>query len=121
MVFTMNMAYQRTRLVDTVGIKRTRDYYRAQAGVVDAAWRLRANVPPPGYTGAAASFTTLTNTFDYYIDIENGSIRRLPAPFPNATPPFRPNVHVQISAVGAAAVPPAPAGLRRITATGHDF
>lgn len=71
MVYITNMAYQRTRLVDAVGIKRTKTYFRAQAGLVDAFWRIRTNHAVPG---AAGNFSDPNFAAEYYIDIDSGSV-----------------------------------------------
>ncbi len=112
MVFTMNMAYQRTRLVNTVGIERTEFYYHAQAGLVDAFWRLRTSTLPPG--APADLFANPARSATYFMDIDGNGISA-------AVVAGVSDIRVDISAVGAAAVPPAPAGLRRVTARGDNF
>ncbi len=49
--YVMTMAYNQKRLSNAVSGRRIRAYYRAQAGVVDAQWRLRTNTT----TGLVAS------------------------------------------------------------------
>jgi len=71
MVYLLNLAYQRTRLVDTVGIKRTRNYYRAQAGMVDAFWRIRVDRRLAGW---ASGFSDPTFTATYYLDTEGDAV-----------------------------------------------
>lgn len=71
MVYTTNMVYQRTRLVDAVGIKRTKTYFRAQAGLVDAFWRIRTNHAVPGLSG---NFSDPNFSAEYYIDIDSGIV-----------------------------------------------
>ena len=46
--YILKLSYNKTQLVNTVGIKRTRTYYRAQSGVVDAFWRMRVDKPALG-------------------------------------------------------------------------
>lgn len=71
MVYITRMVYQRTRLVDAVGIKRTKTYFRAQAGLVDAFWRIRTNHAVPGATG---NFNDPNFSAEYYIDIDSGVV-----------------------------------------------
>ena len=63
----LNLSYNKTKLVDSVGVKRAQTYYRAQAGVVDAFWRIRVNKP-------ALSVGSFNNpAFEpppYFIDID---------------------------------------------------
>ncbi len=71
MAYIAHMVYQRTRLLDAVGVKRTRNYYRAQAGLVDAYWRLRTNHAPPGLPG---NFNDANFSVQYYMSIDSGTI-----------------------------------------------
>ena len=71
MVYITNMVYQRSRLVDAVGVKRTKTYFRAQAGLVDAFWRIRTNRAVPGLSG---NFSDPNFSAEYYIDIDSGSV-----------------------------------------------
>ena len=109
MVYLLSLAYQRTRLVDMVGIKRTRNYYRAQAGIVDAFWRLRTNHAPPGYVGTV--FNDPTSTVQYYLDIEAGTV--------TAAVAASSTTKVSIGAKNQTAGSPL-FGLRPVTATGID-
>lgn len=67
--YVLRLSYNQARQVDAVSIRRTMNNYRAQAGVVDAMWRIRTNTIPPG---SAGSF--LTPTFDplpYFINVND--------------------------------------------------
>ena len=69
--YILNLSYNKTRLVNTVGVKRTRTYYRAQAGVVDAFWRIRVNKPAEG----AGSFKDPAFAPPpYFIDIDTNTV-----------------------------------------------
>lgn len=104
MIYVISVAYQRTRLVDNVGAKRTRNYYRAQAGLVDAFWRLRTNTSPPA-GGTTINFNVATATAIYYIDMAGNTVTQ------NQTPTS--TIRVDIGARRAD-------GLRPVSATGLD-
>lgn len=66
--YVLSAGYNQTNQINAVGIQRTKIYFRAQAGVVDALWRIRTDTIPPGSSGSFA-----TDSFDppaYYIDID---------------------------------------------------
>ena len=52
--YMTQMGYNQRRLADTAGGRRAKAYYRAQAGLVDANWRIRTNYTgTTTYTGSA--------------------------------------------------------------------
>lgn len=70
--YVLSAGYNQTKQIDAVGIQRTKTYFRAQAGVVDALWRIRTNAAAPA--GPTGSFAT--DNYDpnpYYIDIETNT------------------------------------------------
>lgn len=123
MLLVMNMAYQRARLVDMVGVQHSSNYYRAQGGLVDAFWRLRTNTAPLGGPG---TFATAANTYRYWINLDDNTVS---AALVTGAADVRDNsdVRVDIGARDANATLPAPAppntpnpafGLRLVTSTG---
>ena len=66
--YVLTFGYNQTRQIETVGVRRTAIYYRAQAGVVDAAWRIRTFSAPPG-TACSLSADNCDPAI-YYIDID---------------------------------------------------
>src|SRR5690348_3628790 len=73
--YVLTLSYQQTKLVNAVGIKRSKAFYRAQAGIVDAFWRIRADKAPPG---SAGSFATASYAPTYYIDIDTDTASSTP-------------------------------------------
>lgn len=61
--FAANLAYNQRLFQNSSGGNRIRNYYRAQAGIVDACWRIRTN------TGA--NFTIPATTLAYSLDVDN--------------------------------------------------
>lgn len=73
--YALRLSYNQARQVNAVSIRRTMINYRAQAGFVDAAWRIRTNTAAPGTPG---SF--MTPTYDpapYCIDIDTDAASAL--------------------------------------------
>ena len=97
--YVLTLGYNQTRQIETVGVRRTAVFYKAQAGVVDSAWRLRTQVLPPG----AADFT---NPPAYYIDIDTNTF--------SASDSASADVRVDIGPMNAVT------GLRPIESTGLD-
>ncbi len=70
------LSYNQVKLANTAGGRRAKVYYRAQAGVVDANWRIRTNyvtglTPIPGILGFRdASW----NPNPYQIDVDGDSV-----------------------------------------------
>ncbi len=76
--YALNFGYnQKKQIRSLAGTTRPRVYYLAQAGVMDAMWRIRKNISPPGVavvTSGATSFnTTSYDPAPYYINI-NGTV-----------------------------------------------
>ncbi len=70
--YVLRLSYNQARQVDAVSIRHTMINYRAQAGVVDAMWRIRTNPTPP-IPGAPAGSSFTTAAYDppaYFIDID---------------------------------------------------
>ena len=89
--FVLNAGYNKRILANNVGITRTRAYYRAQAGVVDAAARIRLDYTT-GLT--SGSFTNPAyNPAPYYLDLDANPPTLSAAPFTGY------DVTVDISAV----------------------
>ena len=88
--FVANLGYNQRRLLDVASGHRIRVYYRAQAGVVDALWRIRVNY--------LTNFTVPGNTAAYSLDVDSDGIN---------------DTTVTIGAANAA-------GVRAINATGLD-
>ena len=68
--YVLSLGYNQTKQVNAVGTQRTKIYFRSQAGIIDAMWRIRTDTPPPA--GPSGSFATAS--FDpnpYYIDIDH--------------------------------------------------
>ncbi len=108
--YALKFSYNQTRQVDAVGIKRTGVYFRAQAGVVDAMWRIRTDTIPPGSV-SGSHFTT--QAFDppaYYIDIDSDTATAAQDTSSTSTAS---EVKVDIGPVNAS-------GLRSIDSTGLD-
>ena len=64
----LSLGYNQTSQIEEVGIQRTSTFYKAQAGVVDANWRIRVNRTLAGWGG---NFTDPNfNPPVYYIDLE---------------------------------------------------
>lgn len=71
--YAMTQAYHQKKLVDTTSGKRIIAYYRAQAGVVHACWRIRTNYT----TGLSPAGSFLTDAYDpnpYSIDVDGDSV-----------------------------------------------
>ena len=72
------LGYNQRKLANAAGGRRVKIYYRAQAGVVEADWRIRENYllnPALVNTGGGASFTD--DTYDpapYSIDIDGDAV-----------------------------------------------
>ncbi len=110
MLYLMNSSYQRSRLIQTMGEIRTRNYYRAQAGLVDAFWRLRGNRNLAGVAGAGG-FDNAATTLTYFIDMDSDAISAAQTPACD--------IRVNIAARNTTAGNPQ-FGLRRVTASGLD-
>ena len=75
--FAANLAYNQRRLLDIASGRHIRNYYAAQAGVVDASWRIRTN-----YTGATSctpgglggDFTNVNYSPTYLCDLNNDGV-----------------------------------------------
>lgn len=72
--FVLNLSYNQTRQIEAVGPTRTANFYKAQAGLVDANWRIRNDVMPPGTTGSFKTTTTPADPAPYCIDIETHTV-----------------------------------------------
>ncbi len=65
--FVTMLGYNQKKLSDAAGGRRAKIYYRAQAGVTEAGWRIRENI--------GGSFTT--DTYDpaaYSIDVDGDTV-----------------------------------------------
>lgn len=74
--YVLRFSYNQARQVDAVSIRHTMINYRAQAGVIDAFWRIRTNPIPP-IPGAPAGSSFTTATYDpppYFIDIDTDTV-----------------------------------------------
>lgn len=69
--YILSLSYNKTQLVNSVGVKRTRTYYRAQAGVVDAFWRIRVDKPP---LGVGSFKDPVFAPPPYFIDIDANAV-----------------------------------------------
>ncbi|MCG3176029.1 MAG: hypothetical protein MOGMAGMI_00967 [Candidatus Omnitrophica bacterium] len=87
----LSVGYQYRRLREGVGALHTQAYYRAQAGVVDARWRIRNNI-------GANYLLAGTDPAPYQLDIDGDAVM---------------DVTVDIGAADGN-------GLRQILATGRD-
>ena len=123
--FVMNAGYNQKKLINSVGPTRTKAYYRAQAGVVDAQARIRLNYVT-GLVADAANGSTGTsfsdpgyNSAPYHLDLDQNP----PALSAAGTIPTGYDVTVDISAVdknnNGSAVSPV-TGRRIIEVTGKD-
>lgn len=69
--YMTQMGYNQRRLADTAGGRRAKVYYRAQAGLVEAAWRIRENHTAGLTPASALGFNDDTyNPNPYQIDID---------------------------------------------------
>ena len=109
MLYITTMAYQQTKLVDDVGVKHTQNYYRAQAGLVDAFWRIRTNRTLDGWTG---NFNDPNFSVEYYMDINTNSVSAAKAGASN----IKVTIGPKNQTVGSPQF-----GLRPVTATGIDI
>ncbi len=67
--FVTTLGYNQRKLSDALGGRRAKVYYRAQAGVVEAGWRIRENYT----TGLNPGGSFATDTYDpfpYSIDVD---------------------------------------------------
>ena len=60
--FVASLGYNQRKLLETMSGQRAKIYYRAQAGLVDANWRIRTNY--------LTDFTVAGNTAAYSIDVD---------------------------------------------------
>ena len=67
--YSLTLAYHQKKLMDTVSGKRIIAYYRAQAGVVNAYWRIRTNYTT-GLSPAGSFATDSYNPDPYSIDVD---------------------------------------------------
>lgn len=101
----LSLAANQRRAADNLAAHHARAYYRANAGLVDARWRIRVNETAEIGGG---DFTDPTfNPAPYYIDIDNDVV--------DTTLDDGDDVRVDISAVGANQ-----AGVRTIDAHGYE-
>lgn len=71
--FVASLSYNQRRLVDASSGKRIKIYYAAQAGLVDANWRIRTDYTT-GLTPAGSFATATYAPNPYFIDVdENGT------------------------------------------------
>ena len=111
--FAALLAYNQNRLLGAITGRRILSYYRSQAGVVDAIWRIRSNFTT-GLSAVAGTVNFNDPTFDpaiygLDIDVNPPQIKNLGVPAEAALA----DVRVDIGAVGAN-------GSRPIEATGID-
>ena len=69
------MAYNVARVTYNSSAGRTLAYYRSQAGIVDAIWRIRNNMSADisGGTNGTIDFRLPSSTADYYIEITDNA------------------------------------------------
>jgi Tfp pilus assembly protein PilX len=103
--YALNLSYNQHKLFQSSTGKRVKIYYAAQAGAVDAEWRIRTNAVAATCSGACNSwsssggdFTAAGSTASYALDIDGDGVN---------------DVVVAIGAVNAN-------GLRPIDSTGID-
>ena len=105
--YALDLAYNQKRQLRTLAAsERTKVYYRAQAGMVDATWRIRNN-RTLAFTGWTSDFNNANfNPPVYYIDIDTGTY--------SETNSATADVKVDIGIVNSAT------GMRSIDSTGLD-
>ncbi len=104
--YILNLAYNQKRLTDHLSGTHLKAYYRAQAGVVNAQWRIRNNVVGDiGGSGANDFLNPSWNPGPYSIDLSTDAVHSPP----NAAD----EVQIDIGATTAQ-------GFRLIEATGSD-
>jgi Tfp pilus assembly protein PilX len=69
--YVMSLAFHQKKMVDQVSGSRLQRYYAAQAGVVDAQWRIRNDSTAEIGGG---SFSTSSFSPTYYINLSNDSV-----------------------------------------------
>jgi hypothetical protein len=70
--YSLQQGFQHASLTTQVSRERTQNYYHAQAGVVNAYWRIRVN-----FTGDIGGGSFLNATFNpapYFIDIDTDTV-----------------------------------------------
>ncbi len=66
-IVALSLAYNYRTLSDSISVSHTRAYFRAQAGIVDARWRIRNNI--------GVDFRVATNTLGpYSLDIDGDGV-----------------------------------------------
>ena len=110
--YTLNFAYNQRRLTNRLSGTQLKAYYRAQAGVVNAQWRIRTNFVTDigGVVGGNDFLNPAWNPDSYSINLTTNVVSHPPL----ATD----DVLVDIGEVDTSATPAK--GFRRIESTGRD-
>lgn len=103
--YMLTLTYNQRKLGLGISGNNLKAYYRAQAGVVDAQWRLRSQ-----YTGDIGGGGFPATAFTYDIDLDSNTVH-----IENAANPTTANDDVRVTIAAADGN-----GLRQITATGFD-
>ncbi len=67
--YVLSLAYNKKKLDDRIAARHTKAYYLAQAGVVDAEWRIRKNIG-----GLFTNPTDPATPYHYLLNINTGLI-----------------------------------------------